>query len=73
MKRVGLITIYDNMNFGNRLQNYVLHHYLENELKCRKHLLGCLKEGIRYLQMSEFLIKMKYIGILRRISFELLL
>lgn len=32
MKKVGLVTIYDNMNFGNRLQNYALQHVLETEL-----------------------------------------
>lgn len=35
MKQVGLITIYDEMNFGNRLQNYALYHFLEQEIKCK--------------------------------------
>lgn len=36
MKKVGLVTIYDNTNFGNRLQNYALQHILERDLgaKC---------------------------------------
>lgn len=29
MKKVGLVTIYDNMNFGNRLQNYALQYVLK--------------------------------------------
>ena len=36
MKKVGIVTIYDEMNFGNRLQNYALQYILHNELgvKC---------------------------------------
>ena len=29
MKKIGIITIYDNNNFGNRLQNYALQEVLK--------------------------------------------
>lgn len=29
-KKIAIITLYDNMNFGNRLQNYAVQRYLEN-------------------------------------------
>lgn len=35
MKKVGLVTIFDNMNFGNRLQNYALQHVLETEFDAK--------------------------------------
>ena len=36
MKKIGLVTIYDEMNFGNRLQNYALQFFLQNtfNVKC---------------------------------------
>lgn len=35
MKRVGLITIFDEINFGNRLQNYALSYVLNKKLNCK--------------------------------------
>lgn len=35
MKKVGLVTIYDDMNFGNRLQNYALQYVLETNFNVK--------------------------------------
>lgn len=35
-KRIAIITINDNNNYGNRLQNYALQQYLSNEIKIEK-------------------------------------
>ena len=34
-KKVGIVTIYDCLNYGNRLQNYALHKVLSNYLGCK--------------------------------------
>lgn len=34
--KVAIITINDNNNYGNRLQNYALQQYLYNEIKIEK-------------------------------------
>lgn len=34
MKKIGLITIIDKNNYGNRLQNYALSKYIKNRLQC---------------------------------------
>lgn len=55
MKKVGLVTIFDNMNFGNRLQNYALQHVLETEFNAKvvtlaadseMHFMPMVKAGI---------------------------
>ena len=35
MKNIGLITIIDNDNYGNRLQNYALGRYLEKNFNVK--------------------------------------
>ena len=32
MKKIGIVTIFDKKNIGNRLQNYALHYYIANHL-----------------------------------------
>ena len=44
MKRIGIVTIIDYYNFGNRLQNYALSHLLNDRFNCRAITL----EGYNY-------------------------
>lgn len=58
MKRIGIITIYDNNNYGNRLQNYALQEVLKSN--------GCevetLKNNVTLNDRDKFLYrKLKYL------------
>ena len=49
MKRVGIITILDNVNYGNRLQNLAMQRLLEE--------LGCRAETIRHSHSARIALK----------------
>ena len=58
MKKIGLITIFDEMNFGNRLQNYALSYFINKKLKYKcitlvsdphKSILFVIKQNIIYI------------------------
>lgn len=58
MRKVGLITIFDEINFGNRLQNYALSYVINNKLKYKcitlvsdphKSILFVIKQHIVYI------------------------
>ena len=50
MKKIGIITIVDNNNYGNRLQNYAVHKvYGELGYSCETLQLNQRKESKKYL------------------------
>lgn len=46
--KVGIITIVDNTNYGNRLQNYAVYHILRNEFGCKATTLVACEEKAFY-------------------------
>lgn len=57
MKRIGIVTIVDNYNFGNRLQNYAIYHFLKKTYGVNAVTLASSKEG-RFEQDS-LLVELK--------------
>ena len=45
MKRIGIVTIVDNYNFGNRLQNYATYYYLKKNYGIKAETLASHKDG----------------------------
>lgn len=62
MKKVGIVTIIDNNNYGNRLQNYALNYYLKNKglsvLTINNSKLNLLKSIKKYIR--NIYTKLKY-------------
>ena len=80
MEKIGIITIFDNYNFGNRLQNYAVQEVL-NKLKIDnetiinynfdKNITYKLKSGIRYLSPKKDHRRLfKFINFNKNISFS---
>lgn len=46
--KIGIVTIYDNTNFGNRLQNYAVSHTLESQFRCKAVTLVSYKDKAFY-------------------------